>query len=962
MNAPDSQRWGRVLSAFDDVIELTPAAREQHLAAIGVDDPELQRSVVALLAADAGADVRLARLEALLGSSSGRAGEHDDWDLLGLVGRTVSHFRVVAPLARGGMGIVYRAEDVRLGRPVALKFPLETQRLERRAKERFIHEARLAGALDHPNLCGIYEAGETEDGLLFHAMPLYSGETLRDRVTRDGALPIADALAITKQIAHGLGAAHRAGIAHRDLKPANVMLLPDGTVKILDFGLARAKDVDLTAPRTAVGTVAYMAPEQILGRTIDGRTDLWALGVVMYEMLTGARPFAGEEPVSVAHAIVHTEPGAPSASRTDVPAVVEAVVRNLMRKDPAQRYQSAEDVATALAVVEVGNAHAVGASPGIGIPGRRRRTVGLRVVLSAIVGLSALGAVAWLTLRGPAPAAAPRAVVVVPFTEAGQGGTSAHTAIGVSDAIGTRLARMTSVAVRVPPATLLSRSAAPQPAELASALDASAVVMGTVRRSADRVQLHVRLYDSGAVNPQWEQRYDGALDDVAEIERDATREIVKALRVGVTDADRARLDRPLTTRAAAYDLYLRGRSAELGDPWRQGSRTITQERIRTAVSFYSQARQLDPSFAVARARLAMMLMRAAATYDTTMARRDQARIEAEEALRLEPGLFEAHAALASYWGWQGLDTEKAVSELVRALETAPHQPDLHVRLGDAYVRAGRWEDAVVRYERAMRLDPRNPLPAFLAALAYTRLRRDPEAMRAYDRAAALDPGNPMARVIKGHTYLRWKGSVDTLAAVMRSVPSGWDPNGMATWARYTVLRVERRYAEALAMLDSSGSELSQDGLVYQPTALMRAQCHEALGHRTTARAYYERARRMLADSVAAHPDNSSIRVVLGLVHAALGNRDAAMREAQRAEALTPVSRSSTAATAYMGVAVEVYAAAGQLDAAFERLELLLAMPAGREATIPYLRLWPGFDPLRGDPRFEQLLARFGSSR
>jgi tetratricopeptide (TPR) repeat protein len=959
MPASDRDRWGRVLSVFDEVVELAPSARRRRLAAIGADDPELQRSVEALLDADAGADVRLARLDGLLGSRDAQAGEHDDQDPLKLIGRTVSHFRVIAPLARGGMGIVYRAEDVQLGRAVALKFPLESERLDRRAKERFIHEARLAGALDHPNLCGIYEAGETDDGRLFHAMPLYAGETLRDRLTRDGALPVADALAITKQIAHGLGAAHRAGIVHRDLKPANVMLLPDGVVKILDFGLARAKDLGLTASQTALGTVSYMAPEQILGRSIDGRTDLWSLGVVMYEMLTGRRPFVGEEPVSVAHAIVHTEPGLPSDARDDVPAAVDAVVRTLMRKDRAERYASAEDVATALAVVQVGGEHAAAASPGLRVAALGRRIAWRRTALLTIPVASALGVGAWLTLRNRSPASAPRAVVVVPFTDSGDDNAGAHTALGLSDAIGTTLSRMTGVAVRVPPARLLARGATPSPAELAAALEASAVVTGAVGRTGGRVQLHVQLFDSGAASPRWEKRYDRLSDEVAEIERDATREIVRALRVHVTDAERARLDRPLTTSVAAYDLYLRGRIAELGDPRRDAS-PITQERTRTAVSYYSQARQLDPSFAVARARLAIMFMRAAATYDTTTARREQARIEAEEALRLDPGLFEAHTALAVYWGWRELDTEKAVAGLLRALETAPHRADLHVRLGDAYVRASRWEDAVVKYERAMRLDPQNPQPAMQAALAYTRVRRDPEAMRAYDRAAALDPDEHMIRVIKGHTYLRWKGVADTLAAVMRSVPSGWDPSGMATWARYTVLRVQRRYAEALAMLDSSDSELSRDGFVYQPTALMRAQSHEALGHGAAARAYYERARRMLTDSVAAHPDNPGIRVVLGLVHAALGNRAAAVREARQAEALMPVSRSGVAATAFMGVAVEVYAAAGELDAAFERLELLLAMPAGREATIPYLRLWPGFDPLRGDPRFEQLLARFGS--
>jgi tetratricopeptide (TPR) repeat protein/tRNA A-37 threonylcarbamoyl transferase component Bud32 len=269
-------------------------------------------------------------------------------DPLKLVGRTVAHFRITAAIATGAMGTVYRAEDTRLHRLVALKFPLPEHRLARDARERFLREARSAGALDHPNVCSIHEAGETDDGHLFLVMPLYEGETLKARLARAGALPVAEAVRITNQIASGLSAAHAAGIVHRDLKPANIMLLPDGTVKILDFGLAKVRDLTLTASSDRLGTAAYMAPEQIDGRPVDRRTDLWALGVVLYEMLTGKRPFEGDDAISVAHAIVHREPVRPSALRVDTRGL-DDVVFKLLRKDPTERYASAEVVASALA-------------------------------------------------------------------------------------------------------------------------------------------------------------------------------------------------------------------------------------------------------------------------------------------------------------------------------------------------------------------------------------------------------------------------------------------------------------------------------------------------------------------------------------------------------------------------------------------------------------------------------------
>jgi len=956
----DSARWAEVLATFDEIVVVSDSVRRARLAAIGSRDPELRRAVEALLAADAVADQRLAHLDAALGS--GEARHSDDGrhaDALNLVGRLVSHFRVIEPLAQGAMGIVYRAEDTRLGRAVALKFPLVADQLDRRAKERFVHEAQLAGALDHPNLCAIYEAGETEDGHLFHAMPLYAGETLKARLARDGALPVGEALGIAKQIAHGLSAAHGAGIVHRDLKPANVMLLPDGTVKILDFGLARAKDLSLTASRTALGTVSYMAPEQILGRSLDGRADLWALGVVLYEMLTGARPFAGEEAMSVAQAIVHTEPVSASSLQTDIPTEVEGVVRTLLSKDPARRYSSAEDVATALAVIQVGRSGLPDVPAPLGVARWRHRSWA-RAAAAAVLIAGALGAGVWLVSRNAASSSVPLTVAVLPFDDLTDGKDASHIAVGMSAAIRTELSRLQSLVIPKVISSHASMAAHQGPAvasrEIAAALDVSAIVTGTVQRAGDSVQLDLQLVDARSNKRLWGERYDRPATELAAVQRDIARAIVAALRLRLTDAEASRLDRRLTTSAQAYERYLRGREVELRDESRELMATIAAANIRTAVSLYTQARDADPRFAVARGRLAGALMNAAETYDTMQARREHARLEAESALRLEPNLWEAHAALASYWGER--DIGKAITELEAALDDSPNNAGLYVRLARGFLFAGRWEEAIAAYEQAMRLDPRNPTAPLEAAFTYLRLRRDEEAMVAFDRAFALAPYDHMIRVIKGHTYLRWKGTPDTLAAVLQSVPANWDPAGMTTWARYTVLRVQRRYADALAMLDASGSKLSRDGLVYQPTALMRAQCYEALGDRAKARAYYEAARAMLTDSVAKRPNDGSIRVVLGLVHASLGNKQDAVREARRAMDLASLSQASTAATAFTGVAVEVFARAGELDPAFELLELLFAMPAGREVTIQYLRVWPGFDPLRTDPRFDQLLARF----
>ena len=360
----DPHRWQEIQATFDTIVELDDVERGNRLTALGASDPELRTAVELLLAGDSEADVRLAPLEAVFFPQAAPAS-----DPLGLAGRTVSHFQIHEPIGAGGMGAVYRAEDTRLGRAVALKFLLPSHSLDAGARARFHREARLVAALDHPNLCTIYEVGTSNDGGIFLAMALYPGETLKARLTRDGPMPVSEILEIARQVTEGLEYAHAAGIVHRDLKPGNVMLLPDGTMKVLDFGLARAVDQGLSEAGVSFGTVSYMAPEQIRGEAADVRADLWAMGVILYEMLTQRKPFGGEHGISIAHAILHDEPVPPSAHRSDLSAALEDLVLRLLRKDPARRYATASELLGELARINT-------ADPGTNRSRARRRRGG----------------------------------------------------------------------------------------------------------------------------------------------------------------------------------------------------------------------------------------------------------------------------------------------------------------------------------------------------------------------------------------------------------------------------------------------------------------------------------------------------------------------------------------------------------------------------------------------------------
>ncbi len=813
MSNAAAERWHATCELFHQLSELDEPARTKQLGEIGSTDPAMRNAVEALLAGDIAAQERLAPLT--IGISDVlhrnlRLRPPPVLDPLQLVGRTVSHFRIIEPIAAGGMGIVYRAHDTRLGRDVALKLPLASHQIDEQGRARFLKEAHAAGALDHPNLCSVYEVGESDDGRLFFAMALYAGESLKSRIAREGALGVADALDIARQLALGLTFAHDAGVIHRDLKPGNVMLLPDGTAKILDFGLAKLAVLGDTASHAGgLGTAGYMAPEQVRGQAVDARADLWSLGVLLHEMLTGVRPFRGDDVVSIAHAVLHDDAPRPSTRQPTLPRAVDDLVLALLQKDREQRYASARDVAVDLDAIQRG------ATP------RFRRGIASR-------------ASRWLRTR-------PRRV---------------------------------NVALAV-------------------------FAVGTVRAGAAVAQLARPLL----------------------------------------------LGKP-TRNSDAYEFYLRGREYERTGP------------MAAADTLYRRALALDSGFALARARLAIVQI-------TYTLRPEEARLEnglkeAMAALRTQPGLADAHFALGLYWQRRSAH-DRAIAEFAKARNGSTEAGALHAAVGLSYRSLGRWEDAVAELERALQLDPRNIVHAPTLALTYTRLRRYRETARTWSRYIALTPDAYTYMLIKGYTFTRWQGTSDTLAAALERIPPDWDGRGMATWARVYVARLRRRPMDQVAALAASRHTVSEDDITYRPHSLLRGMAYDVTGDSAIARAHYDTARAMMEDSVAVHPNDPRLYIALGMSLAGLGRREDAIRAAQRAMALAPMSADIARATCFMGGAAEIFAFLGENDSAISLLDRLLQMPAGREASVPLLRVDPAYDRLRNDPRFEEMLQRYTTS-
>ncbi|HEX6070871.1 MAG TPA: protein kinase [Longimicrobiaceae bacterium] len=958
----DPLRWELVRARFDELVDLPEGERSSRLRELRAQDPELGGAVHSLLTADESAGSDLADLDdALL-----VPGAPDPWspeapaepgDALGLSGRTISHYRVIGALGAGGMGFVYRAEDTRLHRTVALKFLLPQLSLDDAARERFLQEARSAGSLDHPNLCTIHAVEEADAGRLFLAMPLYPGETLKARIARVGPLPIDQALDIARQIARGLVCAHEAGIVHRDLKPGNIMLLPDGMVKILDFGLAKARDATLSAADGTVGTLAYMAPEQLLHQPVDARSDLWALGVVLYEMLTGTRPFPGDRDHEIASAVVHGRVSEPSRQREEIPAAVDDLVLTLLQKKPARRLSSAAEALAELGRLSSGTREDSIPSSGwkrealLLLPSRAlRRPLQLTAAIVIALALVLVGGMIGRALLATAPAVP--SIAVLPLDNPG-GSVDESLASGLQLEIITSLGSASGLQV-ISSQSVREYAGSTAPAdEIGASLGADFVLSGSTQRYGHQIRVALQLTDASTNRNLWSDRYETSdTADLFQLQTRVAQSVADALRVRLTAGERARLSRLPTSNTRAYNLYVRGQEYEARG-------TARDQRI--AASLYQEAVALDANFALAYARKSIVdgrIFRVSESPDRWSPQQaERSRQAAEMAMRLRPDLPEAHLARGYYLYHVHSDYGGALEAFETALRAMPNDADAHAALADVYRRMGRWEEAVSELRRAMELDPRDPERARNLAATYRQMRRYPEAIQALDRAIQLAPDLYGHRETRARIMVGWLGTPDSLAAVLRHAPADWLTSSDAAAVRVDLAGLQRRPADALVAFASLTPELMDARLADGSTDLhqLRARAYALAGDTLRARLDHQTVRETLEAALRVRPDDPHTHADLALAYAGLGLKERAIEEANLAMRLLPMERDAWEGDVYVAHAAETFARIGEVDAAIDLLEKMLDAPTLIGPHI--LRLEPRWDPLRGSPRFRALLRR-----
>ena len=610
-----------------------------------------------------------------------------------MIGETCSHYKILEEIGRGGMGVVYKAEDTKLKRTVALKFlPSELTR-DPEAKERFVHEAQAASAIEHNNICNIHEIDETEDGQTFIVMACYEGETLKDRVER-GPLKIDDALNIASQIVEGLHEAHEKGIVHRDIKPANIMITTKGQVKIMDFGLAKLRGrTKVTKEGTTLGTVAYMAPEQARGGKVDHRADIWSLGIILYEMITGQRPFKGVYEQSVIYSIMNEIPEPMTGLRTGVPVALERIVSKMMAKRPDERYQHMSDLLVDLkAVIKHVESTDLPPQPVIKRTQRGQRLLIYSGIAAALIILILMSRFFLLLKKVEAI----DSIAVLPLENLSGDPEQDYFSDGMTEAVISELAHIRALKVISRTSVMRYKDTDKTVPDIARELNVDAVVEGSVLRAGDRVRITAQLIEAREDRHLWAKNYERDLHDVLKLQSDVAQDIAHEIRVSLTEQEKAILTASRSVDPEAHEAYLRGLYH-----WNKR----TEEDLKKSIEYYEKAIEMEPEYAVAYAALSQTyIVLTAWGYASHTESHPKAQKMAEKALKIDDRLAEAHTALGAIsegeWNWQ-----EAEKEFKRAIELNPNYATGHQWYAEFLSVLGRHEEALTEMKRALELDP-----------------------------------------------------------------------------------------------------------------------------------------------------------------------------------------------------------------------------------------------------------------
>ncbi|NDQ55849.1 MAG: tetratricopeptide repeat protein [Acidipila sp.] len=855
-----------------------------------------------------------------------------------------ARYRIECMLGEGGMGVVFKAHDLELDRPVALKLLRPELTPDPSALQRFKQELLLATKVSHKNILRIHDLGEAA-GVKFISMAYVDGEDLSRLLKRDGKLPLERLTQIGRQLCAALEAAHGEGIIHRDLKPQNVLVNQNGDICVSDFGLAKSLEAGaagMTRAGEYLGTPRYMSPEQVEGKPLDNRSDLYSLGLILYEMATGDVPFKGESTLQVMFQRVKEKPKSPRQLNPDTPAYLEKIIMRSLERNPEQRYQHAREIAA-----DLENTQAPSGSRKLRITLPVGEYSGKLYIAGAVVALLllllAIPAVRHIIFRTPAagsstsvvsgipPLSQGKYLAILPFRVLGDQATLGYVAEGLGEAVSAKLFHLNDV--HIASSSAVDKVDPKQPLDkTARDLGVNLILQGKVQGSKDRLAVVVNLEDVASGKRLWSQEFSGVAQDLLTLEDQMYNQIVTALELKPSGEELARGSARPTENIEAYDLYLKGRNAM------RGSHDV--RNIETAIKFYEAALKKDSGFALAYAGVA----------DSSLTmygeKKEQLWVEralgaAQQAERLNDKLPEVHFSLGSVYSATGKSSE-AIAELKRALELAPNSDEGHRRLGAAHLAAGRREDAIRSYEKAIEVNPyywmnHNALGAALFGLGNYE-----KAKAAFQRVTELEPDNPNGYLNVGavdYAEGRYTDAIPLFEKALQLNPDAKTYSNLGTIYFYL-----KRYPDSVKMFEKA-VELNPNEQVVTGNL---ADAYRWSGQTEKARVTYQKAISLAYKDLQVNPQDSGAMGYLAAYYAKLGDAAKALEFIRRGRGL---NRGEIYLIYQEAV---VHALANRPDEALRALREAFT----KGYSIEEAKADPELDTLRKLPQFQGLIKEF----